>query len=227
MFVVTKVSAPGLSIFNSDLVNQVKRSNDTWLSGCFQSYKYLIGCEKHIRREFTFNSTLQAVVDRFIHKSSLSVMKAERIAFRDIAIVGVHVRRSDTVLSKSLENGQVEVPASYIHNAMHYFGKIYRYPLFIVASDDIPWCKRNINKTGKHVVLSPFGFKNYMYDFVMLSSCNHSIATTGSFGWMAAWIAGGETVYYKDFPRNGTKLGRGVSKLDRYPPTWIAMSWIW
>jgi galactoside 2-L-fucosyltransferase 1/2 len=37
-------------------------------------------------------------------------------------------------------------------------------------------------------------------DLAILSSCNHSVVTAGSFGWWAAWLANGYTVYYGNYP---------------------------
>ena len=53
--------------------------------------------------------------------------------------------------------------------------------------------------------------------FVLLATCNHSIITIGTFGWWAAWLAGGRVVYYGDFVNSKRSI------LDHYPHDWISM----
>ena len=120
--------------------------------------------------------------------------------------------------------GYTTAPISYINNAMDYYNQKYKWPLFIAASEDIQWCKDNIKPLQNNVYFSPYGADKFLNDFTLLSSCNHSIITIGSYGWFTAWLAGGECVYYDKFPVPGSYLVNGLSFEDRYPPTWIGMS---
>ncbi|XP_041362046.1 galactoside alpha-(1,2)-fucosyltransferase 2-like [Gigantopelta aegis] len=62
-------------------------------------------------------------------------------------------------------------------------------------------------------------------DMCILSSCNHSIMTVGTFGWWASFLAGGETVHYKHLARKGSILRKQYSSdyKDYFYPGWIGM----
>lgn len=110
----------------------------------------------------------------------------------------------------------------YIQRAMDFYRSLFKHPLFIIVSDDIEWCKKNIKKTNN--VFFPHG--GQAEDFAILVSCNHSVITSGSFSWWAGWLAGGRVVYYSGYPTPGTEIGRMYNRTDYYPPTWIPMNWI-
>jgi hypothetical protein len=59
----------------------------------------------------------------------------------------------------------------------------------------------------------------------ILSACNHSIITGGTFGWWSAYLAGGQCVWYEGYPRPSSLLERRymTSKQDYYLPGWIGM----
>ncbi|KAL3871028.1 hypothetical protein ACJMK2_039052 [Sinanodonta woodiana] len=103
---------------------------------------------------------------------------------------------------------------------MTYFREKYSSIVFIIVSDDISWCKENI-KINYDKVFSKFD--DPMVDMAMLSVCDHMIITSGTFGWWGAWLAGGDVVYFKGFPRPGSEIDQGMCHDDYYPPQWIGM----
>ncbi len=63
--------------------------------------------------------------------------------------------------------------------------------------------------------------------FLNLSTvCPHLCYSSclGSFGWWAAWLAGGDVVYLKEFNKPGSKLDRQEKQQDKYPESWYAVS---
>ena len=71
------------------------------------------------------------------------------------------------------------------------------------------------------VVYSPGGSSEQ--DLALLSYCNHTIMTVGTFGWWAGYLAGGITVYYKEFPAPGGNLERWFSRDDFFPSEWVGL----
>ena len=57
-----------------------------------------------------------------------------------------------------------------------------------------------------------------------LALCNHTIATVGSFSWWIGYLAGGEVLYYNDWPKKGTTLDNEVIKEEYFPPSWIGLT---
>ena len=78
--------------------------------------------------------------------------------------------------------------------------------------------------------LCPNGFSNRKVyvdaalDLAILASCADVVVSVGTFGWWAAWLSGGEVVY---FPREYVMTwpdNRDNFKLeDRFPPEWISI----
>ena len=82
--------------------------------------------------------------------------------------------------------------------------------MFVVASDDMQWCEEEFNKIKNETFYYAWDFHHSLngniqedvFDLALLSKCNHSIYDYGTFGFWAAYIAGGHTVL-ADHPGNG------------------------
>jgi len=60
-------------------------------------------------------------------------------------------------------------------------------------------------------------------DLAILSSCNHTLMTVGTYGWWAAYLAGGLTTYYRNFPGKNSELYKSFSRQDHFPPEWVGL----
>lgn len=60
-------------------------------------------------------------------------------------------------------------------------------------------------------------------DLAALVYCNHTIMSTGTFSWWAAYLADGDAVYYGDWPKPGSVLQKIVQKEDFFLEKWTAM----
>ena len=59
---------------------------------------------------------------------------------------------------------------------------------------------------------------------MLLTQCNHSIITVGTFGWWSAWVAGGKVIYYDQPVRPGSRVGADFTPEDYFWPAWIGMN---
>ena len=149
----------------------------------------------------------------------------------ETTVVGIHVRRSDMVDNKQhYAYGFRTGDQGFVERAMRFYIKRFKSIVFIVCSDDIPWCKQHIylpSDINKKAVKIHYCDRSStpIIDLGILSSCNHSIITGGTFGWWSAFLAGGQTVYYKGFPRPNTNYSKQFSRTraDYYLPHWIGM----
>ncbi|XP_074656000.1 galactoside alpha-(1,2)-fucosyltransferase 2-like [Tubulanus polymorphus] len=190
------------------------------IRGYLQSWKYFQNEADEIRKQFTFRKHIKMAAENFIERSAYNL---PLLTSANITTIGIHIRRGDMKSTRSFRFGYVTVPVSYIKNAMDRMTSLYgEKVLFIVASDDIPWCEKNVPRKNANVVFSKA--KDPALDLAILSSCDHMIMSTGSFGWWAAWLANGTTIYYKDWPRKNSPLSRQVSHEDYFPPYWIGLS---
>ncbi|KAL3871030.1 hypothetical protein ACJMK2_039054 [Sinanodonta woodiana] len=180
------------------------------LSGYFQSWKYFYKEDDLIRRSFEFMPKVYEPAAQFV----------EIFTLENKTIVGVHVRRGDMVSDFLATMGYTTAPVSYLHKAMNYFGEMYSNIVFIIVSDEISWCKENIRI---HYDTTFSKFDDPWVDMAILSLCDHVIITSGTFGWWGAWLAGGDVIYYKGYPKPGSEIDEGMSREDYYPPQWIGM----
>ena len=179
-------------------VRELKHLPKTNLSlhGYFTSHKYFADAKNELRKEFTSTQNVQdEVLDYYKRITPISWQRKRFIR------VGVHVRRSDFLTEDRRKMGFILPQPSYFANAMKYFVKKYNRVQFIVASDDLSWCKKNI--VGENIEYSDH---NYIMDLAITSLSDHIIISLGTYSWWAGWLCKGTTVYYGVMPRNGTYM---------------------
>lgn len=180
------------------------------VSGYYQNWK-------------VFNSTPEAIRDVFSIKPE-HLNKAKSFLASNVpesrTVIGFHVRRGDYLLPYKQERGRVVADKNYTVKAMNFYRQRYKNAHFVVCSDDMKWCKENIQ--GPDVTFS--NFTQPIVDLGIMSLCHHMIITGGTFGWWGAWLSGGTVVYLNDFPRPGSPLDKGDFRKKYYPSQWIGMS---
>ncbi|XP_046548475.1 galactoside alpha-(1,2)-fucosyltransferase 2-like [Haliotis rubra] len=243
------VNAPCCS-YDDHLVTRLDSSTCQSVGQYLQSWKFFHPVEESIRRQFTFKPS---IADRAVNKlvsvklEFLRRMKDGTRLMRELSnatgevkqdlhrvenvsatlsvnltYIGMHVRRGDYLSSMSRRQGRITPPAEYYIHAMRYFRAIFPNTLFVVAGDDGSWVNRNIGAPDVVVVQRD----SAEVDLCVLSMCNHTILSVGTFGWWAGFLAGGTTVYYKHPYRNNTEMSRWYPNYDSdfVYPGWIAMS---
>ena len=85
----------------------------------------------------------------------------------------------------------------FYSKAMQYFNTQYTNIFYLLISEDEGWVSQNIANLKEHgnITVNPTGL-NRTQDYVLLSSCNHSIINYGSFGYISALFANGITIVY-------------------------------
>jgi len=198
--------------------------NHVRLMGYFQSWRYFVNVDDRVRQNFVFREHISTAARSFLSSVEPAAWKEHGV---DYIRVGVHVRRGDMIRSPYFYNyGYTVATPDYFQSAMKYFAKNYHHIQFVVCSDDINWCHNNLPAAGDigsnvNIVFSESGSANV--DLAILAHCNHAIISVGSFGWWAAWLANGTTIYYADWPRPFSKLEYHVNKDDYFPKHWIPM----
>ena len=135
------------------------------LNGYFQTERYFKHAEKEIRGVFKFK-------DAIIQKSLEVIMIGENST-------AVHVRRGDYV--NSLNHHPVQ-SADYYLNSMEKIGD----STFYFFSDDIEWCKKNLNFPEKRIVY--LDVEDPYVSLNLMSQCTNHIISNSSFSWWAAWL---------------------------------------
>ncbi|CAH1786204.1 unnamed protein product [Owenia fusiformis] len=210
----TKVMVPCCAKYFPNLCNLSPGNHQ--ISGYLQSWKYFDFVKPDILEQFQFDLKTSQLAKEFISeiKKGLS---------GQITLIGVHVRRGDMISRKNIDFGHQVATTEYLKNAMLTFKQKYPKLAFVIvtSNDDLSWTKQNINLT-EDVYFS----ENHseIEDLAILTHCNHTIITTGTFGWWGGYLTGGTTVYFRDWPRAGSPLDKGTNHTEYFPKSWIGMS---
>ena len=132
----------------------------------------------HIKYKAKFSEIL-------INEISMSVNKPlYRSNLNNDDIVGVHIRRGDYLNLKS--DGYIVLGKDYYENAMKLMFSKLNQCRFQVFSDDIPWCKLNLNISNFEIefIENQSPLEDY---FCMLKKSN-LIISNSSFSWTAAFF---------------------------------------
>jgi len=178
--------------------------------GYLQSWKYFFKARSEISEAFRFRADSLLTVKKYTDNLRINVS----------TLVGVHVRRRDMASLSSGRKGYIAPGADYISKAMQHFRDLKLGVIqFIIISDDMTWCK--VNVVGENITYSPF--KNSGFDMALMTSCDHVIITSGSYGWWGGWLAGGRVVYFSGFPKPDSALMKETDIHDYYPPEWLGL----
>lgn len=146
-----------------------------FLSGWWQSERFFVPIAETIRDDLAFSNT--------------GIVSEARERFRQIRggrdgpFVAMHVRRQDYVkLAPSGNFALLNEP--YYRAAM---AKFPRHSIFLLFSDDLPWCRAHMNHPG----IEFCEIEDTLISFAMMQLCDHYIIANSTFSWWAAWL--GET----------------------------------
>lgn len=140
--------------------------NNSYLDGYWQSEKYFKENESIIRKELRIPQEL---------KHSL----IEKHPFLKEDTVSIHVRRGDYV---HLPNHHPIQTVEYYKSAYDLIG--INDINVVVVSDDIQWCKDNLNFGNTHFIEN----SSNINDLYIMSLCNHNIMSNSTFSWWGAWL---------------------------------------
>jgi len=164
--------------------------------------------------------------------------------------IGVHIRRTDMVHDPKYTVADVRYFRRAVHFMARNFLKSQL--VFVVCSDDIHWSKQKFpnavlqtiedgqiivagndgngdaktakgNVTARRTVIVFSEDQVPEVDLAILSSCNHTIMTVGTYGWWGAYLAGGLTTYLRNFPAKNGELYSGFSRQDHFLPEWVGL----
>ena len=165
---------------------------DVELVGFLQAWNYIGNVMQDLlQHHFRLRDDIQRQADDFL----LHSMAKFALTPSDVALIGVHIRRTDLVARREREGRSSSIPSvSYYRHAAVFFNRLfYNQTLYVVCSDDIEWAKANF--VGDRPVVFSVGNSAHV-DFAILASCNQSIISMGSFSQWSAYLAGGVTITY-------------------------------
>jgi hypothetical protein len=154
-----------------------KYNKHVYLDGFWQSEKYFLSIKDLIKESFS--------LDHFA--SDVDPVFLETIGNKNS--ISVHVRRGDYVSNNISNEFHGLCSMSYYENAFKYIHDNIRDPYFFVFSDDIEWCRKNLNLSSNDAFfVTNKGPQAAFKDLYMMTKCKHHIIANSSFSWWGAWL---------------------------------------
>ncbi|KAI5935929.1 Galactoside alpha-(1,2)-fucosyltransferase 1 [Manis javanica] len=184
------------------------------------SWTFFHHLREQIRREFTLHNHLQQEA-----QGLLSQLRLGRTGNRPGTFVGVHVRRGDYLQVMPDRWKGVVGDGAYLQQAMDWFRARHKAPMFVVTSNGMEWCRENIDTSQGDVTFAGDGQEGSPgKDFALLTQCNHTIMTIGTFGFWAAYLAGGDTVYLANFTLPDSNFLKIFKPAAAFLPEWVGIN---
>lgn len=151
---------------------------DTYfLHGYWQSEKYFADQEEAVRHAFTF--------PEFTDEKNIDLAQHLKTG----QFISVHVRRTDYVYINGKYDPSGEIcTLDYYRKAAEIIKNRVENPVFILFSDDIPWCKENLTLPGETLYADWNKGKQAYCDMCLMSMCSHHIIANSSFSWWGAYL---------------------------------------
>lgn len=154
--------------------NILKLKSNIYLEGYWQTPQYFEEIETIIRQDFTFKEDIS------IQNKAL----AQKIEATES--IAIHIRRGD-FLTNALHN--VFEMDYVLKSTQLMLEKLGEKITFFVFSDDIDWCKDNLNNVNPNIEWHYCDGGSAKEDLQLMSSCKHFIVANSSFSWWAAWLS--------------------------------------
>ncbi|XP_025089901.1 galactoside 2-alpha-L-fucosyltransferase 2-like [Pomacea canaliculata] len=151
---------------------------DVSVNGYLQSWKYFRSVEQEVRLALRFKDWILLKAERFV--------QGVRRKLPGRTLVGVHVRRTD---HNEPEVGRMAASAEYLHNSMTYFRRRFSPLTFVLASDDLDWCRNSLRTQNNSSDVIFLNMHEPAVDMQILGLMDHMIITVGTFGWWAGFFS--------------------------------------
>lgn len=176
----------------------------SYFDGYWQSYRYVdLVMDDVVKREFIPNYEMSEET-----KATQKVMQSQNSVF-------VGVRKGDYALEKAHWGN---FGTEYYQKAMKYIADCIDTPVFYIFSNDIEWCKKNIDWGSFHVIYREPGQQtNDFEELMLMAACKHSVIINSTYHWWGARLSD-----------NKDKIVIAPGKwffdnkpIDIIPPNWI------
>ncbi len=191
-----------------------------YLSGYFQSENYFALLRDRLLTWYVPRNPLDGV--------NLKIMEAMKAS----ESVCIHVRKGDYTSSQySSFFGSLD--KSYYESAIQNIQDSVSDPTYFIFSDDVAWCKSNLNFPASSVYVDHNSGESAYKDLILMSHGRHNIIANSSFSWWGAWLNNnpGKTViapkqwFRKDYfdGKNPVYPVRQYNTTDLIPEGWVRL----
>jgi hypothetical protein len=164
--------------------------------------------------------------ERYFAHCREEVLKAFGFSWEPLnAVCSIHVRRGDYLL---YPDKHPVVTAEYLDQAISYICQNTGVSLFMVFSDDIPYCRQLINSRMYYGCRFDYSERiDERRDLEFMSRCEHNIISNSTFSWWGAWLNQNPDKVVIS-PSKDNWFGPGNAHLDTsdiIPESWIQIKY--
>lgn len=150
---------------------------DFYYNGYWADHRYFDFCREDLLKEFSLKEPLDNQNSNFLN------------SIKDRYVCSLHIRRGDYLKDPDFI-GICDL--DYYRSAIKIiFSKIDKPITFLVFSNDITWCRENLNTSfcGNDVIYVDWNKGSESYkDLYIMSRCNANIIANSSFSWWGAYL---------------------------------------
>jgi hypothetical protein len=139
-----------------------------YLSGYWQNEKYFSDIRNILVKEFTFKNIISKRAAKYMD------------LIKNTNSISVHIRRGDYLALDWF------LGIEYYKKAIEYVNTQIINPSFFIFSDDIEWCKNNLDFVKNAVYIEKTNSE--LEDLELMKNAKHNIIANSSFSWWAAWL---------------------------------------
>ena len=207
-------------------LNLIYENKTVALSGYLQSWKYFNTYGVEIRNAFTFDFEVYQTALRAINNSLTANLWSDDLTHLGYwrstrqfpVLVGMHVRRGDILQTLFQDYGHTASTDQYLLRATIYFQRKYEFVIFVVVSNDINYSRKVFVNQQNFVFINT----TEASDMALMTLMDHMIISVGTYGFWSAYLGkpDRDILYFKHWPKNGSKLDLEFSHEDYFLPKW-------
>lgn len=176
--------------------------------GYFCNEKYFLKIKDIILNDFKLKKRYEKHIPKNLNKAII-----------DSNSVSIHIRRGDYVNSKETNKFHGLLDIDYYYKSINLIKSKINNPKFFIFSDDIDWCKANINFNETELFFVS-KLKNYQ-DLILMSRCKHNVIANSTFSWWSAWLNKNNNKIVLA-PKKWLAIN-GLDYSDLIPKSWIIL----
>ena len=158
----------------------------------------------NIETELTKNFRVKSEFIQSANKTIQNILKQYKKKKRQKLIkIGVHIRRTDFQARERVRD-EIQVNEKFYIKAMEKFQRQFgaKNVLFLIITDDVPWCEKHFTSIKDLYIVTDSAAdpgsksvdESIGHDLAIMSLCQHSIVSRGTFSGWASFLAGGQSI---------------------------------
>ena len=132
-----------------------------------------------------------------------------------VTFVNIHVRRTDYISFVEKRYKGHEVGSAFFLHCIREFLSLHPDSVFLVTSDDLAWCRENIQHPRVIFPRLQSPADPAVTDWLLMTQANHTIYDYGSFAFWGAVLAGGKTILADGYSQKTHPI---LAAIKKFPP---------